>query len=480
VEPTQLAVRLLQTLNNDLPRLRKMDDYLHGLHADPYMPPTADAEYKLLAKRAVTNWMPNIVETPSQAMYVDGFRRGKSRPGEARVAGDAEEWQWWQRSGLDSKQGAIYRGALSYGHSFSLNERTDDGEVLIKGLSALRTAAIYDDPANDIDPVGALTVTKWPTGKKRGEARMWNELAEYRVTWENIEKPSVTFVKRHGASQCPVTRFVAVMDLEGRTTGVIEPMIPHQDRINQSHFDLLVLQTYQSFEVRTVSGLAPPMLMDKETGQPKLDDDGQPIAAPIDINARRLLMAEDPDVKFDSLPAASLEGLIASIEMSVRQFASRSQTPPHDMLGQIANLSAEALQAAQQSLMRKVASFQNSFGESWERTFRIAAEMAGENGGADDYSGEVIWRDMDGASMGVMADALGKMAESLEIPRKGLWPRIPGVTQNELDAWDDLAKEQTAVTTLATRRNAATVARTAASATQSRGNLTPASPATAA
>ena len=109
--------------------------------------------------------------------------------------------------------------------------------------------------------------------------------------------------------------------------------------------------------------------------------------------------------------------------------------PPHYLLGQIANISAEALQAAQNSLLRLVIALQHTFGESWERVFRIAAQMEGD-AGADDAFGEVIWRDMTTASLSQTADALGKFADSLEIPKQALWTRVPGVTAAELDAWN--------------------------------------------
>ena len=45
------------------------------------MPELADNEYKLLAKRAISNWLPLLVDTPAQALYVDGFRRGDGNVG---------------------------------------------------------------------------------------------------------------------------------------------------------------------------------------------------------------------------------------------------------------------------------------------------------------------------------------------------------------------------------------------------------------
>lgn len=484
--PTALAKQLLRTLRKDRDEhLIRIDQYVKGEQDDPYMPDNADAEYRLLAERAITNVMGFITDTPAQAMYVDQFRRGRGASTTTPVTGATDavqpEWDHWQKSRLDARQAAIYRGALKFGHSFTLTEVTK-GQVRTKGLSALKTAALFEDPANDDSPYIALTVTRWPKAGDEneknavpGKARMWDDVREYAVTFKSMEDLSkgitVKPLQRHGADECPVTRFAAAVDLEGRTWGVVEPMIPLQNRINQTVFDLLVVQSYASFKVRTISGMAPPVKMKPididgmEVLHPKPDDeriadwvprlgaDGNPIPENVNLNARRVFWAEDEDTKFGTLDETPLDGFIESIKLAFQQMAALSSTPPHHLLGQIANLSAEALTAAETALARKVEEFKHSFGESWERVFRLAAQI-GEYEGADDYSGEVIWRDMENRSMGQVGDALGKLAEQLGIPKRGLWARVPGVTSNELQHWEDLYEEEdvNAAVASATRR----------------------------
>lgn len=441
VSPLALARQLLAILHKDQGRLKRIDDYVQGEHDDPYMPANCDEEYRLLAERSISNWMRLLLNTPAQAMYVDSVRRSDRQLAIGEVL---PEWRHWQRSGLDARQLAVHKGALKFGHSFTLTEKTVKG-VKTKGLSAMRSAALFEDPANDSTPYVALTVTAWARDNKPGQARMFDDTYEYAVTFGALgdaDSVRVLSRRRHGASENPVTRFAAEVDLEGRTTGVVEPMIALQNRLNQTVFDLLVLQTYQSHQVRTVTGMAPPVKRDSETGEVELDASGNPIPLPINHNARRFLFAEDPDVKFGSLEATSLDGLIASIDMSVRHLAALSQTPPHHLLGEIANLSAEALEAAETALLRKVQEFRNSFGESWERVFRLAAELEGDAPSeVDDYSVEVLWRDMEMKSLAQSADGLGKLSQQLGIPPRGLWNRVPGVTQTEVNEWERIAEE---------------------------------------
>jgi len=465
-----LAKLLLGIIQTDRKRLERIDRYVDGCHDDPYMPIGADAEYQLLAKRAVSNWIPLLVNTPAQALYVDSFRRGT--PAGESAADDAvgtqlPEWQHWQQSRLDARQIAVHRGALKYGHSFTVTEKDrKSGKVQTKGLSALHTAAVYEDPANDIDPFAALTVTRYPNVNaktavlRRGAARLWDRTFVYDVTFESLsDLDSVRVARgvRHGLKECPITRFTATVDLEGRTTGVVEPNISVQDRINQTVFDLLVAQTYGSFKVRTVTGMAPPMLrwtpalieqagadapQGVEAGDPVIDPDtGKPIPEPVNLNARRFFFAEDENVKFGVLDETPLDGYIKSLDMSIRQLAAMTQTPPHYLLGEIANLSAEALQAAETSLLRKVEEYRKSFGESWERVFRIAATLSGDAASANDFAGEVMWRDTEMRSLAATADALVKLKE-LGIPLRGLWNRVPETTRGEIEEWLRMRREE--------------------------------------
>lgn len=454
--PKALAKKHLELMAEDEDRLCRIERYIRGEHDLPYMPKTADAEYRLLASEAVSNWSPLLIGTIAQALYVDGYRPGiKSRKkgnlssGGASTASD--QWAFWQRSRLDGRQSPLYRAACGFGQAFLVVEKDGRGKAKASLFSPMHSSALWRDPANDEYPYSFFTVVDYPDGKNRGVARMWDETFEYEVRFNDGENLTVRKVGEHGASTTPAVRFSPYVDLEGEVMGLVEPMIPLQDRINQTVFDLLVAQTYSSFKVRWVTGMAPPLEMetveeDTPAGpqlvrRPKLDQNGDPIPKAMDHNAKRFLFAEDKDVSFGTLDETPLGGFIESIDMSIRHLSAIAQIPPHHLLGQIANLSAEALAAAETSLSRKIEEFRKSFGESWERVFRLQSEIEGVEGG-DDYHGEVVWRDVEVHSLAQTADGLGKFAESLDIPKRGLWNRVPGVSQDELDKWEDMYEDE--------------------------------------
>src|SRR5699024_6499613 len=112
VTPTKLADRLLNIINLDADRLDQIDNYHQGKHRLPYMPRTADAEYKLLAKRAITNMMPLVTGTCVQALYVDAFRPGTGKGGRQAASTTSPQWDGSQRSRRAVPRPLQRRGAL--------------------------------------------------------------------------------------------------------------------------------------------------------------------------------------------------------------------------------------------------------------------------------------------------------------------------------------------------------------------------------
>ena len=441
-------------LQKDMGRLEGIKEYVMGNHRPPYMPKSANAEYKLLAARSVTNWMPMVVDATAQALFVDNFRLSSDKQSfdtakDTEIGATSPSWLHWQGSRMDAKQATLFRAALEYGHSFTITERDPKRKkIRTRGVSPLRAIAMFEDPLADLEPTSGLEVVRRPTGSGKsevpGKGRYYDEVYRWSFTFKRgMKNIVVQEVVEHEANRCPMTRLATHVDLDGNTTGLIEPLFALQDRVNQTVFDLLVAQTYTSFEVRTVSGMAPPLKMTRDedgNATPVLDDNGQPVADEIQVNGQRWLYAKDKDTKFGHLPAGELAGLIAAVELAMRQLSAVAQVPAHYMLGQIANVNADGLRAAAESLSKKNMEIASSFGESIERIFRLFAEISGETVSEDEF-GEVVWRDLTNASIAQTADALGKFADQLDIPKRGLWSRVPGVTRTELNTWNDMLAE---------------------------------------
>ena len=450
-ELRSLVTRGIARMRHDWGRIEKVDRYVRGKHDDPYMPTTASPEYRRLAKRAVTNFLPLIVSTPAQAMAVNGFRH-KGADSDAV----APEWVVWQRNRMDSRQHAVHRAALQFGSAYVAVLPGEDGQPEIRGASPRQMYAEYDDPVNDALPLWALQVERLPEPTTRDVTRAWlytpTHVYEYSVTLEGAGSATEVARMEHGVTLdgkpvCPVVRFAQDVDLEGRVTGVVWPLIPIQDKVNQTVFDLLIAQTFGSFKVRTITGMAPEIETDAD-GNPIYDENGRPKARPIRADASRFMVAPDPDTKFGTLDETPLDGFLSAIEAGVRQMSVISQTPPHYLLGSIVNLSAEALAAAEAALTRAVREYQDAYGESWELVLALAGALLGQ---PYDREAQISWMDHESRSLAQTVDALGKAVQMLQVPPRELWSKIPGVTEGDVERWKATADEQDTMTRMAER-----------------------------
>jgi hypothetical protein len=409
---------LLGKFQTERNRLDIIDRWVRWDHDKPHQPRNSTTEYKELSGRAQTPWLSLVVTSVVQGLIVDGYRRTDSEDNSAA-------WDIWQANGMDRVQVSIHRAAVTYGSSYAtvLPGQTFTGQNMpvIRGVSPREMMAFYTDPANDDWPVYALRVNTMLDGNTR--LRLYDAESIYDLT-TTMNGPTMV-VQTHGIGVCPVVRYVNLIDLEGRTDGEVEPFIPTAGRIDQTTFDRLIVQRFSSWVVRTIAGMSLTETIDS-TGE-------TPQAAKMRLRVEDMLVAEDPDTKFGSLPASDLAGFIAAREADIRDLAAVSQTPAHEMLGQMANLSAEALAAARASATAKISERKITLGESHEQMLRLAAHVNGDAAGAVDYNAQVRWRDTEIRSLAQAADALGKLSQMLSVPVEMLWEKIPGWTDTDVE-----------------------------------------------
>lgn len=432
-------------------------DYYMGDHLLPYAPQDASDQIVDLQQRSITNWMPLLVNLPVQVSYVDGYRRGSYGLGSAQTAGPtaeemaagkdpkrfSPEYACWQRNRMDARQSTIYRAALKYGQSFAFADNSGK-DVKIKILPTRHTVAFFEDPVNDIRPKIVLSIKSYAQDDETpGLAYVLDDLNYYEL---NVHKDGsfslITDTTRaHGLSGCPVVRYTCgAPDDEGRSLGVInDTMVALQNRVNQSAFSTNVTADFGAFKVRTAAGLQVMYRIDPETGEPLIDaSTGQPIPVPIKVSQAKMLISDDPATKFDQLDETPLDGYLKAEDQATKHLAAIAQFPLHALMGNVSNLSAEALNALETQFMRHLHALQTSWGESHEELFRLIAEALDDSAGANAFGGEVRWRDMSSKAFGATLDGLGKAAEMLGMPKRGLWAMVPGMTSGDLQDFEKL------------------------------------------
>lgn len=419
---------LIGQWRTELRKLNRIDRWARWDHEDPHKPRAATPEYRELSARAQAPWGALIVTSVAQTLFVEGYRRPEEPT-------DASGWNIWQANQMDKRQIALHRSALTYGLAYGtcVPGKTLGGEPMpkMRGVSPREMIALYADPADDEWPYVAMKIRKVKGGYRLA---VFDDEKVHNLFLKDLsEKPEYGGEQIHGAGVPPVVRYANRFDLEGRSAGEVEPFIPLLGRIDQTVFDRLVVQRFASWVVRTISG----MDLDKVS-----TESGATIAnLLLRLQAQDILVAPDTDSKFGSLPATPLDGFIKGEERDLTDLAAVSQTPAFELLGHMANMGAEALAAAKSSQTAKSDETKHVYGEDHEQFIRLAEHIAGNKEGAADFQAQVRWADTSIRSLAQSADALGKLATMLGIPPQGLWGKVPGVTQQDVEEWKQLAEE---------------------------------------
>lgn len=405
------ARQLLQFRAAESDRLNRIRDYLHNAPEwrPVWLPANAPTEVRQIAQVSRVNMLKFVVNSRVQSMFVDGYRAPRS-------AEDAPAWEAWLRNAMNARQIGIHRAALSYGAAY-MPVLPGEPVPVMRGVSPRHLTAAYGD--DDQWPRFALQ-------QRRSDWRLIDEEAVYTLLPDGDDRFQVIDIKTHGARVdgepvCPVVRYRDTDDLDDPVTGIVEPLLDLQDQINITSFGLYVAQHYGAFRQRYILGWL------AETEEQRLK-----------ASASKLWTFEDPEIKVGEFGQTDLKGYIDSREATLRHLATVSQTPAHELLGQLVNLSAEALAAAEASHRRATGENTTCLGESHEQALALAGTYMGLD---PDPLASVRWRDTESRSLAQVADALGKLSTQLGIPPAELWEKIPGVTDQELERWRAAAAE---------------------------------------
>lgn len=414
-----LTEKLVSDLTNSLQRdqrIGKTKRYLEDDQDLPYAPQGARDEYRKLQRESITNWVKKVSDAYTQSLFVDGYRA-------ARVADNASPWEHWVRNGINARQTIVIRSALEYGVGYGLVLPGPDGPVM-KALPATRCTAFYEDE-DDEWPIVALYRKGVSTDLVDELYEVFDDEFVYDAVRDGTGKIRITQSRRHGLGVCPVVRFRTRLGCE--SVGVVWPLLGVQDRINEIVFSTQIAIQYASFRQRWVVGL----------GFPE-DENGNPVS-PFEMGVDRLVYAEDPEVKFGEFNQTDINGHGTQYLSAVRTLAALGQISPAILLGDLVNLSADALASLQKSTQDQLNEFQTLMGESFEQWLRLAALAAGDIPGATDRAAEIRWRDNEPRSLAATVDALTKMVAGLQVPAQGLWEKIPGVTDGDIERWKNEA-----------------------------------------
>lgn len=409
-----------QRAKNEWARLARIDAIVAGDHNKPNYESSAEArKYDKLWKDSTINLVGLVANAYGQRMSVDGYRARERDQQDATTP-----WQIWVRSGMRSRQKRFVVGAFVHGYSYLFVGPSNEAPgAALKPVSARQVWCYYEDPDDDF-PTFALQF-------KSGVWTVWDDEQTWTVPNDKTGQPMRThmMVAEHGTGKVPFSRIEADWGTS-RGSGIISPLIPLNDMINRLTFVLNLIAENSSFALRYITGVEMPV--NPDTGK----------AVEPHIGPNKIFTLPEANGKMGQLDPSDPTGIANYRAAMIENFFSLAQLPPHYSVGRMANLSAEALIAAESTFAFALEDFTLSFSGGIDRALRLASAIAGDIDAAQNTDAEVWWRSVSAKSLNSEVEAWAKAVTELGVPQQAAWARLPGVTHQDVNDWIQMKQDE--------------------------------------
>lgn len=439
------ALQLVALLENELIRRRGSidvhNDYYRGKHRLKF----ASAEFaKFHGERYrdfSDNWTQVVADSPVERLTVTGFLAS------GEMSADKDLWEVWQVNGLDSDSQLGFLGAVTGARCFVLVwGDPDDPDMPVVTFEDASQCIVAYEPGSRTRRRAALK--RWQDGnqdyatlylpdevwkfcrplQQQDKSPQMADVDEELKTWQPRDMGDEPNPQPNPLNLVPMVELPNKPMLVDEPISDVQGVIAMQDAINLLWAQLFTASDYASFPQRVILGADPPTI-------PKLNSAGEIVGKQlVDINkfaVDRVMMFSGKDTKISEWQAANLAMYTGIIEVAVGHLAAQTRTPQHYLIGKMANLSADALLAAETGLVQRVDEKKLWFGQGLREVARLIALAKGEDDKAKALrSGRVLWADSESRSHAQMADALLKLKQ-LGFPFQWLALRY-GLTPTEV------------------------------------------------
>jgi len=402
----------------------KHNEYYKGKHPLRF----ASEEFrKYFAKQYAgfsDNWVLPVADSPMERLTVTGVRAA----GETRA--DKDLWGVWQRNGLDADSQLGFLGAGLGARTFVLVwGDPDDADTPCVTFEDPRQAVVGYEPGSRRKRRAALK--QWQDGNREyatlylpkevwkfqrpGPGAEPRKSAQLQAADEVLREWEPRDMGDEPNPQPNPMGVVPMVELPNRPLLADDPIsdvsgvVAMQDAINLLWSQLFTASDGASFPQRVIVGAEVPKT-------PILNSEGQKIGerpVPLEKFAMdRVLWLTNPEASISHWPAANLTAYTDVIEVAVGHIAAQTRTPQHYLIGRMANLSGDALIAAETGLVKKCEAKQLWFGQALREVFALIALARGSTGQAKALSGgTVIWADAQSRNLAQLTDSLLKLKQ---------------------------------------------------------------------
>ena len=355
-----VAINLERQLRINQQRYEILDSYYHGRHPHSFDSLRFTQAFGRQLGNFADNWMRLVINSTANRLRVQGFQIG----GDTNdvLSADNDAWGIWQANDLDRASMIAHRETMKYGTAFLMVDPTKDPptitvetplQVIGQRSAANRFVLINaikkwvgDDGylyLNYFEPHAVFkyrSATPAQTVIPNDPARILQQ-----ASWIGlgaVENP---------LGAVPIVPFENQPDLMIGGISDLDDLIPLNDALNKMLRDMLVASEYQNFRQRYILGVENPK--DPVTGRPLSQSQAQLVASVSQFMAFPPTAKDEHPIQVGEFGQVDLAPYITAIEMMVHHISMVSMTPAYMLVGKMANLSADAIRAAEARVRRK-------------------------------------------------------------------------------------------------------------------------------
>jgi hypothetical protein len=407
--PEQDLTHLQMILLERAMGLRMLENYFIGNHGHHFSTQRFEMTFGRQLRQFHDNWMRLSIETKVNRLKVQGFRLGPVDTADTSTLNN-RAWEIWRSNRMPTESVKAHREAMKFGTSYILVDpiaKSLDGKAPLMTVQSPVNVYCLRDPNNHFRVVKALK--RW-IGADDGyiyctlyypeQVFNYKSTAPVADAFQQIQYP-VTY-KVIGEVDNPLG-YIPMIPLENQPTLIaggtsdLDDIIPLQDALNKTLKDALVAVEFQSFRQRWATGVEIPK--DPNTGQPIK-------SAQLEASLSRLWAFESPDTKVGDFSQVDLTGYTSIIELLVQQIVAVSNMSSTHLISKLANLSADAVRAAELGFTDACKTKCLDYGVSWEAAIDLAMTIDSGNDEGGYGSSEILWKDPEATSSSQLANEL--------------------------------------------------------------------------